>query len=247
LKQSQNTFVKNLPRISLCLLTLFLQTLRAETQSASAPGALLFRDDFDSDLSQWVVEQVAPGTTQIQQGALDIHDVGGCTVWFKEKLSSPVLIECEVTMIQAGGANDRVSDLNVFWMATDPANPEKFFANSAKRAGLFKNYHPLRLYYVGYGANDNTSTRFRRYPGDGSRPLLPEHDLSDASLMNVPNKTIKIQLLADGGKIQFLRDGEVVFDFPDREPFREGWFGIRTLHNHMRVDAFRVYKPQPAP
>ena len=239
--------MKSLPGICLSLLALLSQALQAETRLVSAPGAPLFRDDFDSNLSQWVVEQVAPGTTQIQDGTLDINDVGGCTVWFKEKLSSPILIECEVTMIQAGGANDRVSDLNVFWMATDPANPENFFANSAKRGGLFKNYHPLRLYYVGYGANDNTSTRFRRYPGDGSRPLLPEHDLSDTRLMNVPNKTIKIQLLADGGKIQFRRDGEVVFDFPDREPFQQGWFGIRTLHNHMRVDAFRVYKPQPTP
>lgn len=130
--------MKSLPGICLSLLALFSQALQAETQLASTPGAPLFRDDFDSNLSQWVVEQVAPGTTQIQDGTLDINDVGGCTVWFKEKLSSPILIECEVTMIQAGGANDRVSDLNVFWMATDPANPENFFANSAKRGGLLK-------------------------------------------------------------------------------------------------------------
>jgi hypothetical protein len=103
-------------------------------------------------------------------------------------------------------------------------------------------YDARRLYYVGYGANENKRTRFRRYPGDGTKPLLPEHDLKDQKLMNVPNKKLKIQLIADGNRIQFLRDGEIVFDFTDKAPFREGWFGFRTVRNHMRLDQFRVYQ-----
>jgi len=205
-------------------------------------GELLYQDDFDKDLSQWVVEQAPKGTTSLIDGKLDIDDAQGCTVWFKQKFTEPVLIEYEATMIQQGGPNDRVSDLNCFWMAVDPQHPEDIFINSKERGGDFKKYDALRLYYVGYGANENKTTRLRRYPGDGSKPLLPEHDLKDAKLMNIPNKTLKIQLVADGSRIQFIRDGEMVFDFLDKQPFREGWFGFRTLRNHMRLDHFRVYR-----
>ena len=213
-------------------------------QLDTATHRVLYEDDFGADLSQWVVEQAGGGTTVLKNGQLDIDDAKGCTVWFKEKLAGSVMIEYEATLMKRGGKHDRVSDLNCFWMAIDPKNPEDLFANK-NRGGSFKNYHPLRLYYVGYGANNNTTTRFRRYPGDGSRPCLPEHDLRDKKFMHKPNKTIKIQIIADGGKIQYLRDGDIVFDFLDKNPFREGWFGFRTVRNHMRIDNFRVYRLSP--
>ncbi|MEY4489064.1 MAG: hypothetical protein RIQ79_1572 [Verrucomicrobiota bacterium] len=208
-------------------------------------GEPLYRDDFDHDLSAWVVEQAPGGTTALADGTLDIDDDTGCTVWFREKLTGPVRIEFEATLVQHGGVNDRVSDLNCFWMATDPAHPDDLFVNSKARGGIFKNYDALRLYYVGYGANDNKTTRFRRYPGDGTKPLLPEHDLSAAKFMNVPNRTVKIQLIADAGRIQFIRDGEVVLSFEDPAPFTFGWFGFRTVKNHLRLDNFRVYRLAP--
>ncbi|MEM8954840.1 MAG: DUF6250 domain-containing protein [Verrucomicrobiota bacterium] len=206
--------------------------------------ALLYEDDFAGDLSQWVVEQMPGGTTEVRDGRLEIDDAKGCTVWFREKLSGPLLIEFEATMIAEGGKHDRVSDLNCFWMAIDPEHPEDLFADEA-RGGSFKNYHALRLYYVGYGANNNTTTRFRRYPGDGSRPNLPEHDLRDERFRHRGNETVKIQIIVDGRTIRYLRDGEIVFDFEDREPYTEGWFGFRTVRNRMRIDDFRVYRLLP--
>ena len=204
-------------------------------------GKLIAKDNFDKDLSQWVVEQMEGGSTKLINGQLDINDAKGCTVWFKKKLSGSIMIEYEATMIKAGGKHDRVSDLNCFWMATDPKHPESIFTDK-KRGGSFKNYHPLKLYYVGYGANNNTTTRFRRYVGDGTRPCLPEHDLSDQKFLHKPNKTIKIQIIADGNRIKYLRDGLIVFDFHDKNPHTEGWFGIRTVRNHLRIDNFRVYQ-----
>lgn len=44
----------------------------------------------------------------IDRGELDIddapgtHDKGGCTVWFKEKISGPVRITYDATMVQKG-------------------------------------------------------------------------------------------------------------------------------------------------
>ena len=199
----------------------------------------LYQDDFDKDLSQWVVEQASGGSVELADGKLDIQAASGTTVWFKPKLSGAIIIEYEATMISAGGKHDRVSDLNCFWMATDPKHPEDIFANKS-RAGKFGNYHPLLLYYVGYGANGNSTTRFRRYGGDGSRPCLREHDLKDKKFMHVPNKTLKITIICEGARTRFLRDGETVFDFTDNAPLTEGWFGFRTVNNHMAIDNFRV-------
>ena len=202
---------------------------------------LLYHDDFDADLSKWVVEQAIGGKVALNNGQLDINDAEGCTVWFRQKLSGAIMIEYEAVMIKEDGKYDRVSDLNCFWMAIDPKNPEDLFANK-KRGGKFSNYHPLRLYYVGYGANNNKTTRFRRYTGDGKRPCLPEHDLKDRKFLHTPNRSIKIQIISTGTGIRYLRDGEIVFDFKDKDPYTEGWFGFRTIRNHLRIDNFKVYR-----
>lgn len=215
--------------------------LAEEIPIDTSGSKLIYKDDFNGDLSQWVVEQVTGGTTTIKDGQLDINDAKGCTVWFKQKLTGAIMIEYEATLIKKDGQYDRLSDLNCFWMATDPKNPKDLFTNK-NRGGLFKNYHQLRLYYVGYGANHNTTTRFRRYPGDGSRPCLPGHDLRDKKFMHTPNKKIKIQIISKGSNIQYLRDGEIVFNFTDKTPYSEGWFGLRTVKNHMRIDNFQVYQ-----
>ena len=246
----------NVSRILLLLkpARFLLLALTATGLSAGQAGEVVFQDDFEKDLSRWVVEQTPSGTTKIINGQLDIDDApgpkdkGGCTVWFKEKLTGPLRISYEATMVQKGGPNDRISDLNCFWMATDPKNPDNLFVGSKERSGAFRKYDPLRTYYVGYGANENATTRFRRYPrprNDDDHPLKPEFDLSDAKFMNVPNQTVKIELVANGNTIQFLRDGEVIFTFEDPEPYQEGWFGFRTTRSHIRFDNFKVTRPQP--
>ena len=203
---------------------------------------LLYKDNFDEKKDMWVVEQMPGGKTSWMNGKLDIRDKSGCTVWFKKKLKAPVIIEYNVTMIDSGAVNERSSDLNCFWMAIDPDNPDNLFKNSEERGGNFSNYHPLRCYYVGYGANWNTTTRFRRYPGDGSRPLLPEHDLKKKKYMNMPNQKRKVQIVSKKEQLLYVVDGEVVFDIIDKKPYTEGWFGFRTVKNHMKIDNFRVYR-----
>jgi hypothetical protein len=218
-----------------------IQYQHATAQPKQDKPDLIYSDDFETDLSNWVIEQGEGGTAEIVNGQLDIVDEKGCTIWFKEKLKSPVMIEYEAIMIDSGGRRDRVSDLNCFWMAIDPEHPDDIFADTS-RGGRFPNYHPLRLYYVGYGGNDNSTTRFRRYPGGGERPVLPEHDLNDPEFLLQGNRTMKIQLIADGEKIQFWRDGELIYDFVDEDPYLEGWFGFRTVRSHLRLDNFKVYR-----
>jgi hypothetical protein len=179
-----------------------------------------------------------------KDGVLDIDVPAGVTVWFRHELKGPVMISYEATAVSAGGANDRVSDLNSFWMATDPSSPEDIFAHP--RSGAFSGYNPLRMYYVGLGGNGNTTTRFRRYIGDTvERPLLPENDLSVAEHPEkgiVANKSQRVTLVADGGLIQYWRDGEKIFEMVDAAPYTKGWFGIRTTQNHMQVRNLRVVR-----
>ena len=211
-------------------------------------GKVLFSDDFTHGLGAWRVEMEQPGPTQkpgtvtAKNGNLSIDVPAGVTVWLRQELEGPVMIQYQATVISAGGPNDRVSDLNSFWMATDPAAPADIFAHP--RSGKFADYNSLRMYYVGLGGNGNTTTRFRRYIGDAvERPLLPQNDLSveqHPDLGLVANKTQTVTLVADGALIQYWRDGQKIFEMTDPQPYTKGWFGIRTTKNHMQVRNLRV-------
>jgi hypothetical protein len=151
------------------------------------------------------------------------------------------MIEYEARMVQAGGPNDRVSDLNAFWMATDSRSPGDLFAT--RRSGKFADYNRLRTYYVGQGGNTNSTTRFRRYIGDEvERPLLPEHDLRAPEFLLRPNVWQTVQLVALGSRIQYYRDHRLIFDYTDAEPYRRGHFGFRTTYSHVELRKLRVYE-----
>ncbi|MEC5166565.1 hypothetical protein RCH18_002306 [Flavobacterium sp. PL11] len=192
--------------------------------------------------NNWIIEQQPGGKVEFSNNVMEITDAKGCTLWFKHKLSAPITIEYDATVINANGPLDRVSDLNCFWMANDPKNPNDFFKESKNRQGLFPNYHELTQYYVGYGGHDNTKTRFRRYDGNKDRPLLPEHDLDDKKFMIVPNKKLHITLIVNKNQVKYLRDGEIIFEIVDKSPYLSGYFGIRTVENHMKIENLKISK-----
>jgi Domain of unknown function (DUF6250) len=198
-------------------------------------------DDFDHGMDNWVIEAERGGTVEAVHGQLNIDVPAGCTIWFKSQITEPVLIEYEARMVSAGGTNDRVSDLNSFWMASDARSPGNIF--DTKRSGKFSDYNQLLTYYVGQGGNNNTTTRFRRYIGEQeNRPLLPEHDLRDSADLLAPNALQKIQLITSGSTIEYFRDAKCIFNFNDPKPYTSGWFAFRTTKNHMTVEHFRVYR-----
>ena len=211
-------------------------------EPAGTAGPLLLADDFRHGLAGWVVEQQPGGAVTVDNGGLVINDAAGCTVWLRRCLEGPVLITYAARVSPAG----RVSDLNCFWMAGDPARPDDLFAPGHSRDGRFASYDSLRTYYVGYGGNNNTTTRFRRYDGRGARPLRPEHDLAAREFLLQPDHEYRIALLvAADGRVQFIRDGTVVFDWRDPEPLRRGWFGFRTVHSRIELRDFQVHALNP--
>ncbi|MCM4150327.1 hypothetical protein DHD05_01885 [Arenibacter sp. N53] len=203
---------------------------------------LLHKDNFKNGLDSWKVEQMPGGIVANTDGKLEITDVAGCTIWFKKQLEGPIMIQYDAYVIDQGGSQDRVSDLNCFWMAKDLENLNNIFANSEKRGGKFSNYDSLRLYYMGVGGHDNTKTRFRRYMGTGDRPLLPEHDLSEPKFLIQSNQITQIKIIAYKGIIQYYRDGNLIIDFYDHSPYTSGYFGFRTVNNHMTIDNFQVFR-----
>jgi len=213
----------------------------ASTVSAQKKKELVHHDKF-INLNNWVVEQMDGGKTSIINERFDIDDFNGCTAWFKEKLEAPCVITYKAKVIGKGGPNDRISDLNCFWLAKDMENPGDFFRNSEKRGGKFQKYHNLRLYYVGLGGHSNTKTRFRRYDGTGKRPILPEHDLSDKKYLIKTNKTNKVKIVVDGHSVKYFFNRILVYDVTDPAPYKDGYFGIRTNKNHMWIDDFKVYR-----
>lgn len=207
------------------------------TRLVAAPAT----DDFRGGLGDWIVEQMPGGTVSVADGVMTIQDVAGCTVWWKERLTVPLEISYEATVVAAGGPFDRVSDLNCFWLASDPRTPTDLFATGHGRTGQFSTYDALQTYYVGQGGNENTTTRFRRYAGGGAKPLRPEHDLRDVASLLEGNRAYRIRIVAqEDGVTRYYRDGVLVFEFKDPAPLRSGWFGFRTVKSHLRIRDFKV-------
>lgn len=202
-----------------------------------AAGCTSSRGPSTASLENWVVEQMPGGRVSTRGDALVIEDARGCTAWFRQPLVAPVEITYEVTVVSRGGPFDRVSDVNCFWMASDPKAPE---ALPAARSGRFGDYDTLQTYYVGMGGHNNTATRFRRYAGDGAKPLLPEHDLSEKRFLLMPNQTYRIRLVARDGVAEFWRNGERIFSFADPSPLTRGWFALRTVNSHLEIRNLRI-------
>ena len=230
-----------------------LITLAAATAAATAaaPAALaeaagrprrwtrIAHDDFRHGTRQWTAELESGGTVRARHGVLDVDVPGGATVWFTRELTGPYVIEYTATPVAAGGPNDHVTDLNAFWNARDVRSPGDLFATP--RSGTFADYDLLKTYYVGYGANLNTTTRMRRYVGEaGNRPLL--FDLTEPLL--TPNAPYRVRLVSAGRTVQYWSNGELLCDYRDPEPYTSGWFGFRTVASHFRLADFSVWRPR---
>lgn len=195
-------------------------------------------DTFRSGTGLWTSELQDGGSVTAADGVLDIDVPAGATVWFDRRLSGPYEIEYTATAVSAGGANDRVSDLNNFWNATDVRSPGDIFGTG--RGGALAEYDHLTTYYVGYGANSNTTSRLRRYVGEaGNRPLLLDYT-APLLTANEPNR---VRIVSDGPTVQWWNNGSLVFDYQDPEPYTSGHFAFRTVTSHFRISDFTVWRP----
>ena len=141
--------------------------------------------------------------------------------------------------LSAGGPNDQVSDLNVFWMASNVDG-----ARTGVRAGAQRHVR-------GVQRSADLLRRTRRQPQhhlalpplhrrSGTRArCCPEHDLATASDMLVPNRRQTITLIANGKTIEYRRDGTTAL--PPRRPCALHEWLVCVAH-HLQPSAHRTIR-----
>ena len=206
---------------------------------------------FTPSSAQWRIETESEATRVLLRGdTLDITSPKGLSLWWEEPLTAPCTIEYRACVVVEGGRCDRLSDLNCFWMASVPSAQETASSplrTISQRSGRFVESYRLQCYYLGFGGNSNTTTRFRRYDGDSlavsdesRRPEIIKEYTDEAHLLR-PNHwySVRIEVGADG-RTRYLIDGELLVDYRDPTPLLHGWFAFRTTWSHTRLTAFRI-------
>ena len=86
----------------------------------------------------WKVESESPDYKVTFQGdTAEILSPKGLTLWRKEKMSGRVTIEYDACVV-VEKEGDRLSDLNCFWMASDPKHPDNIYGNV--RSGVAESF-----------------------------------------------------------------------------------------------------------
>lgn len=223
------------------------------------PGAVLASDDFLHGTEEWRIEQQSPDShVQAREGVLDLQARSGLTLWYRHPFSGSYEIRFTAVPVKVSfpGYPDRVSDLNLFWNATTASGGDP----GARQAdGTLNAYDDLRLYYLGFGANGNRTTRLRRYDGTAARPQVagyaePELATSDDRLGPLPDFAklkdgeavhIRVQSISSpqgATQLRVLADEHPVFAWSDPNPYRQGWLALRTTTSHLRISNFRVVR-----
>ncbi|SEW46381.1 rhamnogalacturonan endolyase [Chitinophaga sp. YR573] len=198
--------------------------------------AQFFTDDF-KDTSQLVIEMAPAPNSSVytDHGKLILDTKGGVTVWVNKRLEGNIKIEYKRKVLTEDKINDRLSDLNTFWMAQDPLNPNLFTRN-----GVLERYDSLKLYYVGMGGNTNSTTRFRKYEGNGIRTLIQEY--KDADHLLKKDKEYKITIIVKDGVSSYFVDDVLYFTYKDPNPITAGYFGFRSTWSRQEISQLRIYK-----
>ena len=85
----------------------------------------------------WKVESESPDYKVTFQGdTAEIVSPKGLTLWRKEKMSGKVTIEYDACVVVESDG-DRLSDLNCFWMASDPQYPDNLWKREKWRSGKY--------------------------------------------------------------------------------------------------------------
>lgn len=244
----------NIPMKNLFNLLFLFVALASNAQAGNASQHNNVQDNKDNKVSglnarqfhkYWKVESESPDYKVSFAGdTAEIVSPKGLTLWRKEKMSGRVTIEYDACVV-VEGEGDRLSDLNCFWMASDPVYPDNLWKREKWRSGIFQNCYSLQMYYMGYGGNYNSTTRFRRYDGNeegindpNARPAILK-EYTDADHLLKANHWYHIKITNENHRVSYYIDGQRLVDFRDAEPLKEGWFGFRTTLSRTRITNFR--------
>jgi hypothetical protein len=228
--------------------------LAALTAWCEAPRQLqpIASDEFRNGLANWRLEaEDARAVVTAQGGVLDIQTPAGLSLWWKHKLAGDYAIRFTAMALpapqSAGPHAGRLSDLNMFWNASEAdGSPPR------ARSGRFSAYDDLRAYYVGFGANANTTTRLRVY--DGERRLLAgfadaaiaepgEQAMSEATRLHA-GKPLVIEIVSSAAppQLRWSVNGQALFTRSDQQPRLQGHFALRTTASRLQIRDFQILR-----
>lgn len=197
---------------------------------------LLFQDNFSSlDTTKWAIEKSASDSEMVtvKNNRLLIDTYGGATIFYTKELSGNIYISYKRTVVMNNGKNDRLSDLNQFFMVRE-AKGDKLF----KRNGGFAEYDSLNMYYVGMGGNYNSTTRFRKYE-NGNKKIIAEY--ADAAHLLQANHEYLIEIIFLNGTFIYKVDGTIFFEWKDAMPYSHGYFAIRSTRSRQEIRDLKIY------
>lgn len=246
-------------------------------------GEELYSTDF-SDKDNWVIQVSTDNTDyqeriKIEDGILDLYmPKRGCTAWLNKKFSGPITITYQVRCPSETTMGDAimVTDVNNFWHCTDPRQADAIFKTTDTHYhGGFLGYHELHGYYASTGGGRNSTTRMRRYPRwvdgkDVPHIALNSNDKKPEFLI-VPDQWHTIQLVVFNGMVQYIKDGQVVYEIKegdsitvesrdaknkrqkheetytlDKYPaYNEGYFGFRMVSTHHQYKNLTINRLEP--
>ena len=183
----------------------------------------------------WVVEGRAPSW-----GPNEIVLRHTSVVWHKTVFESPFVMEFETTPLPAPEKfTAGVTDSIWFWLASDPRHPDDFFAETAARSAnpSLYSYLSLRFYWVDFGGNNNTTSRFRYNP---LRQLIRQ--FTDSPRLLAKGRTYKIKVVANGPHQEYWCDGKRQAYFYDDDPPRSGHIGFRAFVADHRISKLTVHR-----
>ncbi len=224
---------------------------------------VLAEDNFRQGLQHWRLEAQDPrSVVKAEAGVLDIQTPAGLSLWWRAPLQGDVAIGFSATPLPApataGGLAGRVSDLNMFWNASEADS-----SSPRQRDGAFASYDSLQAFYVGFGANGNSTTRLRRYDGQGQRELLDgwadgaEASPADRQGPMQPHtrlrvgEAVQVWLVSrsptadDPAHGRWWANGRLLFTLT-APPLPAGAFAWRTTASRWQLRDFRVLGCRPA-
>jgi len=243
-------------RLPLCGLTLALLPLVAVAW-CEAPRKLepVATDDFRAGLARWRLEaEDERATVTAQGGVLDIATPAGLSLWWRQPLGGDYAIRFTALALpapaSAGAHAGRLSDLNMFWNALEADGSEPY-----PRSGKFAGYDGLPTYYVGFGANANTTTRLRLYDGSqrrlltgfadgaiaepGERPMTAQTRLHAGEPLTV--EIVSRQPTAsDPVHLHWRAGSNELFTRADPNPRLHGYFALRTTASRLQIRDFQI-------
>ena len=207
-------------------------------------GKLLFEDNFDGDLANWVLE--GAGTAEIKDGRLHVHvtedmsERRGQCLWLTQPLPSDIIVEMSVKPISPTLAENRPANLLYFISANRTGGD--LLGTVDERKGIYRRYTAsnadVPCYSVTwYRINDPYFLIARKNPG--------WHDLGrNFAAIPAAGKDHELVIEKKAGTMLFVEDGvcSLLVEDPAEAPLAGGYFALRAWHATASYDYVRIYE-----